>query len=135
MRVAVRADALEPFDSEALHARAMVFEPVESPSEALNEAEQHFIHRGQTMRKLKQRYFEKFHLLRRQLSLVYYPLWIARYQYRDRSYQVVVDGVSGDVLYGKAPGNVFYRAAMLVGGMASGTFLLTCPTWTARGAC
>jgi hypothetical protein len=37
---------------------------------------------------------------------------------------VVVDGTNGKVLYGKAPGNIFYRAAMLVGAMAAGTFIL-----------
>ena len=79
---------------------------------------------GRSQRALKSKFFEKFHILRRRLSLVYYPLWIGRYQYRNRSYQVVVDGVKGSVLYGKAPGNIFYRAAMLVGGMAAGTFLL-----------
>ena len=132
-RIAVQAADLEPFDSEALHAQAMVFEPVESPSEALDESEQHFIHRGQSKRDLKQKYFEKFHMLRQRLSLVYYPLWIARYQYQDRSYQVVVDGVTGKILYGKAPGNTFYRAAMLVGGMATGTFLLVNGTILAGG--
>jgi hypothetical protein len=35
----------------------------------------------------------------------------------------VVDGYSGQVLYGKAPGNALYRAAVLVGGMALGAFL------------
>ena len=63
-------------------------------------------------------------MLRPRLGLVYYPLWVTRYEYRQRNYQVVVDGVGGKVLYGKAPGNIFYRAAMLVGGMALGTFIL-----------
>jgi hypothetical protein len=36
---------------------------------------------------------------------------------------VVVDGHSGQVLYGKAPGSTFYRAAVLVGGMAAGAFM------------
>jgi hypothetical protein len=35
----------------------------------------------------------------------------------------VVDGFSGEVLYGKAPGNTLYRAAALVGGMALGAFV------------
>jgi DNA-directed RNA polymerase subunit RPC12/RpoP len=132
-RIVVRADALEPFNSETLHAQAMIFEPVESPSEALEEARQHFIYRGQSKLSLKQKYFEKFHMLRQRLSIVYYPLWIARYRYRERSYQVVIDGVSGEVLLGKAPGNIFYRAAMLVGGMALGTFLLVNGTIVAGG--
>lgn len=123
-RIAVSQEALQPYDAQRLHAEGMVFEPVESPTDALKEARQHFTHRGRSKRKLKETYFERFHILRPRLSLVYYPLWVARYQYRSRSYQVVVDGVQGDVLYGKAPGNVLFRAAMLVGGMAIGNFLL-----------
>jgi len=38
---------------------------------------------------------------------------VGRYTYRNRVYQVVVDGYSGRVLYGKAPGNIYYRALML----------------------
>jgi len=123
-RVTVLQHHLEPYDAERLHAEGMVFEPVESHSDALNEARMHFEHRGRSKRSLKQKFFEKFHLLRQQFSMVYYPLWVARYHYRNRSYQVVIDGVDGEVLYGKAPGNIFYRAAMLVGGMAAGTFIL-----------
>ncbi len=46
-----------------------------------------------------------------------------RYQYRGRSFQVVVDGYSGQPLYGKAPGNTLYRAAMLVGGAIVGSIV------------
>jgi hypothetical protein len=57
------------------------------------------------------------------MGLVYYPLWVLRYLYRGRSFQVVVDGFSGEVLYGKAPGSTLYRAAVLVGGTALGALL------------
>jgi hypothetical protein len=123
-RVSIPKVDLDPYDAEHLHAEAMVFEPIESRSEALEEAKLHFVYRGRRKRSLKTTFFEKFHLLRRKLSLVYYPLWVARYQYRNRSYEVVVDGVKGHVLYGKAPGNILYRAAMLALGMAAGTFIL-----------
>lgn len=36
-------------------------------------------------------------------SLVYYPLWVTDYRYSGRSYQVVVDGSSGEVLRGRFP--------------------------------
>ena len=123
-QVAVSRQALEPYDADRLHGEAMVFEPSESHTEALAEAEQHFTLRGRHKRSLKSRFFERFHFLRQQLSLVYYPLWIVRYEYRGRRYQVVVDGVKGDVLYGKAPGNIFYRAAALVAGLALGNLIL-----------
>ena len=123
-RVTLRKEQLEPFDEALLHSEAMVFEPAESRTDAENEAAQHFTHRGRQKRNLRSRYFEKFHLLQKRFSLVYYPLWVARYDYKGRHYQVVIDGVEGDVLYGKAPGNIFYRAAMLVGGMALGNLIL-----------
>ena len=62
-------------------------------------------------------------LLAAHLGVVYYPVWVLRYLFQGRSFQVVVDGFSGEVLYGKAPGNVLYRALTLVGGMALGAFL------------
>jgi hypothetical protein len=123
-QVSAALSDLEPYDSEFLHAEAMVFEPVESRDEALTEAQSHFLYRGRKKQRLQQKFFEKFHFLRQKLSLVYYPLWVARYEYRGRNYQVVVDGTSGKVLYGKAPGNIFYRAIMLIAGMALGNFIL-----------
>jgi hypothetical protein len=48
---------------------------------------------------------------------------VLRYLYRGRSFQVVVDGYSGKVLYGKAPGNILFRAAVLVAGMALGAIM------------
>lgn len=134
-RVTLSKDQLEPYDESYLHAQAMVFEPAESRTEAMKEAHQHFTFRAQTKRTLSSRFFEKFYFLRQRFSLVYYPLWVARYSYKQRHYQVVVDGVKGDILYGKAPGNIFYRAAMLVAGMALGNLLLVngCALLTVAG--
>lgn len=123
-QVAISKEQLQPYDSERLHAEAMVFEPSESHSDALHEASRHFTYRGRKARSLRTKFFEKFHFLRQRLSIVYYPLWVSRYEYHKRNYQVVVDGVNGNILYGKAPGNIFYRAAALVGGLAAGNFIL-----------
>jgi hypothetical protein len=90
----------------------------------LKEAQSNFLYQSRKKRHLNQKFFEKFHYLRQKLSLVYYPLWVARYEYRGRNYQVVVDGTNGSLLYGKAPGNIFYRALVLIGGMAIGNFIL-----------
>lgn len=122
-RVKVHHNQLEPYDSERLHAEGMVFEPTESYTDAMAEAEAYFIQEGRRS-KLDSTTFERFHFLRKQLSIVYYPLWIARYAYRDRNYTVVFDGIEGKMLYGKAPGNVFYRAAALVISMALGNLVL-----------
>ncbi len=137
-RVVLSKDDLLPYDEDRLRSEAMVFDPAESHSDALNEARLHFTFRGRQMRSLRQKFFEKFHFLREQLSIVYYPLWVVRYSYRQRSYQVVVDGKRGQILYGKAPGNILYRAAALVAGMALGNLILVDGTalagWIAAGS-
>ncbi len=123
-QVRLSKNLLEPYDSEALHAEALVFEPTESHTEAVDEAHGNFLFRGRSKKNLTKTFFEKFHFLHEHLSIVYYPLWVARYSYHKRHYQVVVDGVNGEVLYGKAPGNIFYRAGALVAGLAVGNFIL-----------
>ncbi len=121
-RVPISDQTLEPFDAEALHEQGMVFEPVGSASEARSNAEKEFIdvvHRAAKLDRISQ-VFVRF--IRQRLGLVYYPLWVLRYLYKGRSFQVVVDGVTGQTLYGKAPGSTLYRAAILVLGMAAGAF-------------
>jgi hypothetical protein len=115
--------ALEPFNPDRLHAAGMVFEPVSSFSDAKNAARSSTegkVRRKINLERISQLFARSF---RQRFGLVYYPLWIIRYLYRGRAFQVAVDGYSGQVLYGKAPGNTLYRAAMLVGGMALGAFL------------
>lgn len=123
-RVPLAAEALSPYDPEALRAEGMVFEPVESPSEAVEQAHEHFVAEARSRKRLSQTTFELFRFLREQLSLVFYPLWVLRYEHKERMYQAVIDGARPRLLYGKAPGNVAYRSAMLVGGLALGNLLL-----------
>lgn len=117
------ARELAPFDAEALHAEGLVFEPVNSMSEARNAAAADFAARIQQKSGLDRVAQTLTRFVNQSFGVVYYPLWVLRYLFRGRAYQVVVDGHSGDVLYGKAPGNTLYRAAMLVGGMALGALL------------
>ncbi|MBI5567774.1 MAG: hypothetical protein HY870_22935 [Chloroflexi bacterium] len=123
-RIAMPHTGLEPFNQDVLSREGMVFEPSESWTDAAAEATDHFTYRARSKKSLTQTHYEKFHVLRERLSIVYYPLWVVRYHYRKRNYQVVVDGVQNKVLYGKAPGNILYRAAALVGGMSIGNLLL-----------
>lgn len=123
-RVTIGKDQLAPFDSDLLHAQAMVFEPAESRTDAMKEAENHFLYRAREKKYISTTYFEKFHHLQPEFSIVYYPLWVIRYDYHGRHYPVIVDGVRDEILYGKAPGNVLYRAMRLVGGMMIGNFVL-----------
>lgn len=114
---------LEPFAADALHASGLVFEPVGSLSQARQSAEQDFERRAQSSAHLDRLGQVFIRYLRWRMGLVYYPLWVLRYLYRGRAFQVVVDGYNGQVLYGKAPGNTLYRALVLVGGMLLGAIL------------
>lgn len=114
---------LEPFEPDALHRTGMVFEPVGSVQSALQAAEEWFSEQIQSSVKLSRTAQIFSRLIHSRIGLVYYPLWVLRYRYHGRSFQVVVDGVRGDVLYGKAPGSVGYRAAALVGGAAIGSLV------------
>ena len=114
---------MEPFDPEELHARGMVFEPIGSQSDAQSAADNEF-HRQVRDQADLDRVAQVFtRLAHRRFGLVYYPLWVLRYLYRGRAFQVVVDGYTGKVLYGKAPGSTLYRALVLIGGMIVGAFL------------
>jgi hypothetical protein len=123
-RVVVSRDDLQPFDNQGLHAEAMVFEPTESRTEALAEAEEHFRYRSRQDAGQSSTSYENIQLLRPEFGLVYYPVWLCRYTYRNRTYQVVIDGVYGRTMYGKAPGETLYRAAALVAGLATGCMIL-----------
>ena len=123
-RIAIDDDELEPFDSQTLHAEGMVFEPTESATEALDEARRNFVFDVQLRAKQTSTYYQNIQLLSPILTLAYYPVWLVRYTYRQRTYQVVVDAVTGTVVAGKAPGNTLYRAAALVSALAAGTFVL-----------
>jgi DNA-directed RNA polymerase subunit RPC12/RpoP len=121
--VNIQGRPLEAFDADGLHRSGMVFEPVSSASDARQSAEDTFqdgVRRAAHLDRIAQVFTR---LVRSRFGLVYYPLWVLRYLYRGRAFQVSVDAFSGEVLYGKAPGNTFYRAGMLVGGMALGAIL------------
>lgn len=114
---------LEVFNADQLHAAGMVFEPVGSAVEASAAAQRDFEQRVEKAARLDRISQVITRFVRKRFGLVYYPLWVLRYGYRGRSFQVVVDGFSGQILFGKAPGNSLYRAAVLVGGMAAGALL------------
>jgi hypothetical protein len=75
--------------------------------------------------------FKKLHAIQKKLSLIYYPIWVVRYDYRERMYMDTVDGVTGKVLSGRAPGDPLYQALAVTAGasigglVAAGGFLLS----------
>lgn len=123
-RVAVAHEDLAPYDGALLHAEAMVFKATESGDEAEAEAVMYFAERSRRQARLRDISSDNVYALRKQLSLIYYPLWVVRYAYKKRNYQVIVDGRRKRVLYGRAPGNIWYRALALVTTMALGSFVL-----------
>jgi hypothetical protein len=122
-RISLDGRPLEPFDLEQLQYSGMLFEPVGSAAEALENARAYFEDEMKKQTHLDRISQTFIRMIRQRMGIVYYPLWVLRYLYRGRSFQVVVDGFSGEVLYGKAPGNIFYRAGVLVAGMAAGAFV------------
>lgn len=120
-RISMDHCPMQPFNADELHRLGMVFEPVGSEQEALAAAQLSFRNEIQGEIHLDRTAQVFTRLLKPRLGLLYYPMWIIRYLYHGRAFQVAVDGVDGKILYGKAPGSVGYRAGALVGGMAVGS--------------
>lgn len=66
--------------------------------------------------------FIKLHVFLKDMGLVFYPIWIMRYKYSGHGYFATVDGVTGRVLSGRAPGDYLWRSLAMTGGMAIGGF-------------
>ena len=122
-QISLEGRPLEPGDSDHLHRTGMVFESTSSPVEALEQSRLFFENETRGQANLDRVSQSFVRIVRPRQALVFYPLWVLRYSFHSRVFQVVVDGFSGEVLYGKAPGNIYYRAAVLVGGMAAGSFI------------
>ncbi len=124
-RIDLAGDRIEPLDLERLKSRGMVFMPSRSLHEAaaaLTERAMDDVGRGHHLDHVSFRWLAA---VRRRVALVHYPLWVARYGFRGRTYQVLVDAEDGEVAFGKAPGNHLYRAFSLVAACASACFVGT----------
>ena len=118
-------DPLVPFNQALLDRLGMVFPPTGSERKVKQAAIEAFKRSADPASGLKRVRFRFLETLRERLSVVYYPLWVVRYRFRERSYQILVDAEDGSLAYGKAPGNDLYRALMLVGTEAVAAFLGT----------
>jgi hypothetical protein len=103
----------------------MVFRPSRSLEETAVELNERAIADIQRANRLDRVTFSWIASMRRRVALVYYPLWVVRYGFRGRTYQVLVDAEDGSLAYAKAPGNHFYRAFSLVGACAGACFVGT----------
>lgn len=67
--------------------------------------------------------FENVHIFAKSTSMIYYPVWVVRYTYRDRMYLNTVDGVTGTVLSGRAPGDPLFQSLAVTAGTSVGGLL------------
>ena len=123
--VDLTGDEILPFDLEKVQALGMTFGVLTSPTDVVEMCADKFITWGEQSAGVKRTTFKKLHLIGRSLSIVYYPLWIVRYKYRNRIYQITADAESGEILYGRAPGNNLYRVGVFLGCTMAANFIVT----------
>ena len=124
-KIDLHGDRLDVFDPAELGRHGMVFPPTVSEAEVMQSALSQFKMESDPSLDLERLRFKFLETLRERISVIYYPLWIVRYTFRDRTYQILIDGEDGNLVYGKAPGNDLYRAVMMVLGIAGPLYLAT----------
>lgn len=124
-RIDLTGDRLQAFDGDGLERLGLVFPPTGSEAEVRRAVLEEFERRVDPRPGLHRVRFFWLSTVRERLTVVYYPLWVVRYRFRERAYQVLVDAEDGRVAWGKAPGNDLYRAAALVVSQAAAAFLAT----------
>lgn len=121
-QVDLRGDRLVPFDGDGLARRGLVFSPTGSEAEIRTSALAEFRRSVDPRRGMKRVRFFWLETLRECLTVVYYPLWVVRYRFANRAYQVLVDAQDGRLAHGKAPGSDVYRALALVATEAAAAY-------------
>ncbi len=96
------------------------FEATTSRDDAVAHARSDAQSRARSYAKVSRVTMERLHVLPRRLSMVYYPVWVVRYTYRDRMYMTTVDGVTGQVLSGRAPGDPLFQSLAITAGTSVG---------------
>lgn len=75
--------------------------------------------------------FSKVHVFPKELQLIFYPIWVTRYRYSGRMYFATVDGITGRVLSGRAPGDNLWRSVFMTLGTAAGGWGMGLGAWLA----
>ena len=96
------------------------FESTTSRDDAIEHAKADSMARGRNSAHVPNITFESLHVLVRKLSMIYYPVWVVRYNYQDRMYIATVDGVTKQVLSGRAPGDSLYQSLAVTAGTSIG---------------
>jgi hypothetical protein len=99
--------ALRPFDETAHGAQGTVLEPQLSSREARKIFTEARSLRDITLDGRRE-------IVEAGVSLLYYPVWVFRYEYLRKTYAVHVDGRDGTLLRGRAPRDESHRVAALL---------------------
>lgn len=124
-KINLEGDEILPVNFEDLQQQGMVFNIISSEEEIVGKARTYFSEDSKKSASLTRISFEHLDLVRNDVNVVYYPLWVIRYIYANRTYQVIVDGEDGAICYGKAPGSTLFRAIAGIYATAAGVFLAT----------
>lgn len=124
-KVNLVGDEIRPIDFDTLERDGMIFNIISSRNDVSGAAFGEFKTSARSEANLYNVTFEHYNLVREDISVVYYPLWVTRYSFMNRTYQVVIDAEDGTISYGKAPGNNLYRAVVGIFGMGVGTYMAT----------
>ena len=121
----LKGDQILPFDMEAVQKCGMTFEVLTTPGEVIGLCDEKFLEWGCSSAGVARVTFSKLHTIGRRCSIIFYPLWVIRYEYHNRTYQITADAESGELLYGRAPGNNVYRVACLLGSSMLANLIFT----------
>lgn len=124
-RVNLAGDEVLPLDDALLRSRGMVFRPSRSLEEIGDRLGKQAMKKVEGENRPERVSFAWLSAVRRRVALVYYPMWVIRYGFRGRTFQVLVDAEDGGLAYGKAPGNHLWRAFCLVASCAGASFIGT----------
>ncbi|MGD9962324.1 MAG: hypothetical protein AB7S97_00265 [Thermoplasmata archaeon] len=96
------------------------FEATTSKDDAATHAKNDALSRARSSARVPHVTFERLHVLPRRLSMIYYPIWVVRYKYRERMYMTTVDGVTGQTMSGRAPGDPLFQSLAVTAGTSVG---------------
>ncbi|MCG7844853.1 MAG: hypothetical protein MIO90_05425 [Methanomassiliicoccales archaeon] len=96
------------------------FESTTSKDDMVRSSEESALHDARIDANVPHITFEKVTVIPKRISQLYYPVWVVRYAYGERMYMATVDGVTGNVLSGRAPGDPLYQSLAVTGGTSAG---------------
>lgn len=104
------------------------FTPIQSVSDAYTHAKDGIAQRAfedaKAQTNMKAVTFRKMRVSPRSFQQLAYPFWIIRYRYKDRGYLAVLDGVTGNVVSARAPGDTLYQCLAGAAGSVAGGALI-----------